>query len=89
VVSVEILLRGGRRQLVSQPWLAWSAATGALAGTGAALLRLPRLLRSPGRRLGEPRAPLPTLPRAPLANEPLAPLANRPGARLPTVRGSR
>ena len=73
-VSVEILLRGGRRQLVGQPWLVWSAASGALAGAWTALLRL---LRIPGPAARDARTPLPTGPPAALPTP------------LPTVRGSR
>ncbi len=46
-VSWEVLLRGGRRQLLSQPRLAWSAASGGLAGMGrsAVSVLVPRPVR--------------------------------------------
>jgi GT2 family glycosyltransferase len=50
-VSWEILLRGGRRQLVRSPRPWWAAITGSLAGIS---LALPALL--PGRRLGGTRS---------------------------------
>jgi GT2 family glycosyltransferase len=45
-VSWEVLLRGGRRQLLAQPRLAWSAASGGLAGMWAAARDLARLTGS-------------------------------------------
>jgi GT2 family glycosyltransferase len=55
-VTWEILLRGGRRQLLREPSLLWAAATGALAGLARVLpaLLLPSLGR-PSRRPARPR----------------------------------
>jgi len=49
-VSWEVLLRGGRHQLVGRPQLAWSAASGGLVGIGYAI-----------RRLAQRDPPVPTL----------------------------
>ncbi len=51
-VTWDILLRGGRRQLLREPALLWAAARGALAGTARVL---PALLRGPHRPAARPR----------------------------------
>ncbi len=56
-VTWDILLRGGRRQLLREPSLLWAAARGALAGLSRVLpaLVLPALLQRPRRRPARPR----------------------------------